>query len=312
MIGMENTRIKLLDIEPSFECNNNCKFCSINPSERKRSRSTPEIKKMIKDAKAKGVEVIGFSGGEPTIRKDIVDLVRYAKQLGFRTVRIQTNGRMFSYKEFTRKIIDAGANYFKFTIMGHKPEIHDTLTRAPGSFEQAIQGIKNVKSFNRTVEANILINRCNYKFLPQTVNFLMNLGVHKFVFDYVNYIGNAEIFKDDLAVSYTDVVPYLIDAINIARDYDLDKVITVYIPICFMEGYETYVNIDARPFHVQIGGPDFVVNLDDNIKKEKIKLKQCEKCKYDHSCNGVREDYVKIFGTKEIVPIEGQKVKEII
>ena len=306
---LKDDTIKILDIEPTFQCNNNCKFCSISVSERHRKRSTEGIKEMIKEAKDRGIEIIGFTGGEPTIRKDIFELVRYAKSLGFRTVRIQTNGRMFSYKEFTKKMVDAGANYFKFTILSHTSEIHDELTRSPGSFEQSIQGIKNVKSFNRPIEVNILINKINYKFLPQIVNFLLGLGVHKFSFGYINYIGNAWIYKDELAVSYTDVIPYLKEAIEIVKDFDLDKVIVIYIPYCFMQGYEICIKPDVNPFNTEIGGPDFVVSLDDNVKKEKIKLPQCRECMYENICNGVREDYIKIFGTNEIAPVKEQEIK---
>ncbi|MEM5806795.1 MAG: radical SAM protein [Candidatus Aenigmatarchaeota archaeon] len=303
--------IALVEITPGFQCNNNCLFCSINPDSRFKNKSTEQVKKDILDAKKVGAEVLGFTGGEPTIREDIFELVSFAKKQGFRTIRIQTNGRMFSYKEFTKKIIDSGANYFKFSIHGHRPEIHDYLTQVPGSFDQAIQGIKNIKELGRIVEVNILINKVNYKFLPQLVKFLIDLGISRFVLIFCNYFGNAYKNKEIVAVSYTNAVPYIKDALDIIEDYNLDKAVLMFVPICFMTGYEKFVTSDLSPFKTEVKGPDFDVNLDEKFVDEKRKLPQCNKCIYGLICSGVRIDYLNIFGSDEIHPVLGKKIKSL-
>ena len=58
---------------------------------------------------------------------------------------IATNGRMLSYEDFARTILKAGLNSLVFSIHGHTAKLHDSLTRAPGSFKQLNKGVKNVQ-----------------------------------------------------------------------------------------------------------------------------------------------------------------------
>jgi len=301
--------VALFEVLVGFACNNNCRFCSIDFEKRRFNKTTAEIKHDILRAKQSGAEILGFTGGEPTIRKDIFELVEFAKMQGFRTVRIQTNGRMFASKEFTEKIIKAGANYFKFTINGHKAKIHDFLSQSPGSFDQTIAGLKNVKAFGRTVEVNILINKQNYKFLPPMIKFLVDLGISQFTLIFPSYIGNALVYKDDVAVKLSEAVPYIKEAISIIEDYELDKVVTVNIPMCFMHGYEKYAATELSPMRTKVVGPEFDINLDNKMKEEKRKAPQCENCKYSLLCCGIRYDYADLFGFDEIKPVPGEKIK---
>ncbi len=301
-------KIALYEVLVGYACNNNCRFCSIDFEKRRFNKTTAEIKQDILRAKQIGAEILGFTGGEPTIRKDIFELVEFASKQGFRTVRIQTNGRMFANKAFTKRIIEAGANYFKFTINAHKAKIHDFLTQVPGSFNQTITGLKNVKSFNRTVEVNILINKQNYRFLPQMIKFFIDLGISQFTLIFPSYIGNALVYKDDVVVRLSEAVPYVKEAIDIIEDYGLDKVVTVSIPPCFMKGYERYATTELNPLRTKVAGPGFETNLDDKAKEEKVRAPQCEKCKYSKLCAGIRYDYADLFGFEEVKPILGERI----
>jgi len=298
----------LVELLVGFACNNNCKYCSFGTETRNRNRKTCEIKQSILEAAKKKAEIIGFTGGEPTIRRDIIELVEFAEKHGFRTIRIQTNGRMLSNKGFARKIISAGANYFKITVNAHKAKIHDMLSQVPGSFSQTIKGIKNVKSMNRIVEVNILVNKQNYKFLPQTVKFLIGLGISQFTIIYPTYIGNAFKNKEEIAVSLGEAVPFIREALRIAEDYNLDKAVTVNIPPCFLP--ERASN-ELNSLKTKVIGPEFSVHLDEKMKKEKVKLPQCKKCKFSNLCPGIRRDYVKVFGAKDVKPVPGKKIASL-
>jgi len=301
----------LTEILTGFACNNNCRYCSIDYKMRELNKSTDEIKKDIAHAAKSGAEILGFTGGEPTIRRDIFELVEFAKKQGFRTIRIQTNGRMFASEQFTNKIIDAGANYFKFTVNAHTAKIHDFLSQVPGSFNQTIKGLKNVKAMGRTVEANILINKQNYRFLPQTVKFLVDLGVSQFTLISPSYIGNALDYKSDVVVKMSETTPFIKEAIDVIKDYKLDKVVTVSIPPCFLDGYEEFAQSELRSLRTQVIGPEFNINLDEKLKGDKRKAPQCKKCKYSMLCDGVRFDYVDLFGFSEIKPVKGKKLQSV-
>ena len=95
---------KRLDLKVGYTCNNNCRFCVVADKRKFGDLTTKELKKQMEEGR-KTCEDIVFTGGEPTIRKDIFELVRYAKKLKFDTIQIQTNGRMFASKKFCEKII---------------------------------------------------------------------------------------------------------------------------------------------------------------------------------------------------------------
>src|SRR3989338_2326912 len=128
-----------------YRCNNRCTFC-INYDKRKiHYPSYLDVKKEILSAKKRGRTYLEIIGGEPTVRPDIISLIKYAKELNFDTIMIATNGRMLSYEDFARTILKAGLNSIIFSIHGHTAKLHDLLTQAPGSFEQLNKGVKNVQ-----------------------------------------------------------------------------------------------------------------------------------------------------------------------
>jgi len=111
-----------------YECNNNCRFCYCGDKRDLPAMGTAEAKNQLVKARKRSSRFVDFLGGEPTIRSDLVELIGYAKQIGFRTISITTNGRMLSNKDYARRIVDAGLNSVVFSIHGHKPELHDFLT----------------------------------------------------------------------------------------------------------------------------------------------------------------------------------------
>lgn len=156
---MQRTNIKV-----TFRCNNHCQFCA-GRDEREKfpDKTTDELKQVRKTH-----EAIVFSGGEPTIRKDLPKLVRLAKDLRFRAIQIQTNGRMFTYRKFCQDLIKEGGKTISFgvSLHGHNSKLHDSLTGSSGSFNQTATGIKNLKSLGQQVLTNTVITKPNYKHLP--------------------------------------------------------------------------------------------------------------------------------------------------
>ena len=70
-----------------YSCNNNCLFCRNSHKRKKiKDKSTLEIKKDIITAKKEGSDYLELIGGEPTIRKDIFNIVSFAKKIGFDTI----------------------------------------------------------------------------------------------------------------------------------------------------------------------------------------------------------------------------------
>ena len=108
---------KLLLVMAGTSCNTHCMFCRAFSMLKNRDRSTQEIVLELQRHKNKYSNV-EFTGGEFTIRKDAVPLVKLASQLGYTSISLETNGKMLAYRDFSEKIIKAGVNHISFSIHG--------------------------------------------------------------------------------------------------------------------------------------------------------------------------------------------------
>jgi len=290
-----------IDVKVTFQCNNRCKFCVREYNERFRfDKSTKAIKMILRDSKAHYEEVI-FTGGEPTIRLDIIELVSYAKKLGYK-IQIQTNGRMFFYKNFCEEIISAGADTFAISIHGCNAKLHDYLTGIKGGFEQTTLGIKNLLSFGQTVLTNTVITETNYRFLPEISKFLINLGITQYQFAFPHISGRAFINKNRIIPRKNKIIPYLRKGIKIGIENK--RVVRVEaIPYCFLKGYEECVSDRDIP-DTKVFDANLVNSLNSWRKSEgKLKGPKCKECKYFQCCEGPWREYPELFGWKEFIPV---------
>jgi len=162
---------KTLKIILGFSCNNNCIFCLDEKDRNIKSKTTAEIINEIEEGKKEGAAEIIFTGGEPTIRPDIFELVSYAKQSGFQKIQIQTNGRMLYYRDFCEKLIRCGADRFDIHIQGHTADLNDSMTKSKDNFIQTKTGIRNLKQLGQDVTVTIVLNRYNIPFLEDMLSF---------------------------------------------------------------------------------------------------------------------------------------------
>lgn len=299
---------KQLNLKVGFTCNNNCKFCYLTEDEKKLGdRAMEEIKNDLFLYREQGVTDVAFSGGEPTIRNDIFELVSHARHLGYEERGIVSNGRMFYYLDFCFKLVESGANSFVITLVGHIAEIHDYLVRVDGAFNQVIAGIKNLKKLNQRVIINSVITKQNYRFLPQFVDLLKNLGVNQIQLAFPLITGNAYENRYEIVPSKSEIIPYLYEALDLASKYGILIMVEAY-PFCFLRGYER--------FHYKLYIPQGYVTLRNVAGKltepcgEPIKGPMCGKCKYDLVCDGPWKEYTDIFGWDEFKPVPGKKVNQ--
>lgn len=199
-------------------CNNNCIFCLMGARENTHHRTFEEIKNELDSVEDKKNTRLVVSGGEPTIHPKIIEIIHYAKNIGFRRSQIVTNGRFFAYKSFTDKIIDAGLSETTFSIHGHTPELHDVLTQSKGAFEQAMAGVKNVLAHKKVIiNVDVVITKQNYLYLEEIVTFLMNKGFGELNLHSIMPFGNAYDNLEHIDYDFEKITPYVHKAINACK-----------------------------------------------------------------------------------------------
>lgn len=313
VIEMNDGEPKRIDIWVTYQCNNNCLFC-VNANERKKCnhKSFEEIKNHIEEAKNNGVKKIVFSGGEPTIYPKIIEIIKFTSELNFKEIWIVTNGKMFYYKKFVEKIIDAGLTNVLFSLLGHNSQLHDYLTRSPGSFKQLIEGIKNLDDSGMILADNTVILKLNYRYLTQIINILSKFNLLFFELTFVNPCGNAWKYKEKMIPKLTSVMPFVYRVLDESTGIFKSLNTLEAIPFCFLKGYEKhsaeiYMAKDRKLF-----APNFTITdlNKSRIENAKIKGLQCKKCKFFLVCEGIWINYAKIYGITELKPVVGSYITD--
>jgi len=311
-----------IDLQIGYTCNNNCIHCfnldtiiSLKNRKLALDKNTNQIKEEIRRSAGKGCGEVVFTGGEATIRKDFFELLEFAKSLGLKA-SLQTNGRMFSSKEFAERTLKIDPN-ISFIIPFHhtKPEIFDSITRIKNSYDQTISGIKNLIHFGaKNICLKRILLKQNYKDLENMVKLSSTFGIKQLDFTFVEGGGSARINWFSIAPHYTDIEHYVKKAIDFSNSLKIN--VTIFdIPFCFLQGYEKHVSeIEyIKKYLNEESDERITISKNENIIKElelkiRKKPKQCKRCKFFNVCFGVWEEYLKFYGSDEFKPIEGKQI----
>ncbi len=165
----------LSEIALTYRCQNRCDFCYASSPYRgaeKPEMNSSEVKiiidKICDEAK---VPTISFTGGEPTLRNDLPELIEYAAKKGMRTNLI-TNGIRCSDMAFVKSLADAGLKSAQVSLESHDNEIHNTITGNSSAFINTVQGIHNLKNAGIHTHTNTTICRGNRDHLIPIADFV--------------------------------------------------------------------------------------------------------------------------------------------
>lgn len=297
------TAIKKVDIKVGYTCNNFCKHCVAGDKRGyTQDRSTNEIKQILEESRESAQGVV-FTGGEVTLRKDAFELVGFARDMGYEYIEMQTNGRMFSYMEFCRRMVDAGVTFFVMALTGHIPELHNYITGTE-SFHQIMNGIVNLKKLKQKVGTNTVVSKINYRHLPAIARIAAKLELNQIQFAFVHILGHARENAPSVVPRKTIIMPYVKDGIKIALAAKIFPM-TEAIPFCFMRGYEKFVAeryiSDAKIYDIGYTIDDFT---EVRQVEGKTKAEKCKRCCYYKICEGPWKEYPEIFGWEEFVPVK--------
>jgi MoaA/NifB/PqqE/SkfB family radical SAM enzyme len=259
------------DIRLGYRCNARCGFCYYydsldNPVQHE--PTTTELRNRIRQLRAAGATELEFTGGEPTIRPDLAELIRYAASLGFVNISMITNGLRLGKRAYADAVIDAGVNDFLFSIHGHDASLHDRHTSIPGSFDRIMAAVQNVRAHGVRCRSSTTVTGRNYRHMTDIVGFLTSLPVDCMNLAVFSPVTQARGADDGMYVRYSDAAAAIKSAIDRHRDR-LPPLSVKYIPFCFMQGYERYVmNLYQQSFDPD----DWNYYLSNKIRRTKTRL----------------------------------------
>jgi radical SAM protein with 4Fe4S-binding SPASM domain len=165
-----------MDLALTYRCNNACHHCYNLPGRAKNELNTQQWKDVLSKLWQIGIPHIVFTGGEPTLRNDLPELIRHSEHLG-QINGINTNGRKLKDNRMLKRYRDAGLDHIQITIESSIPEVHDQMVNHPGAWRETVAGIQNAVNENFYVMTNSTLLHTNQNSLGNTLDFLANIGV---------------------------------------------------------------------------------------------------------------------------------------
>jgi len=180
-------------------CNLHCVHCYSHSADMdyEGEMSTEEGKKMLEDIAKFGCPVILFSGGEPLMRPDLLELIAYARSLGLRAV-ISTNGTLIS-KEMALKLKEFGLSYVGVSLDGLEGT-NDKFRGVKGAYQMALDGIRNCIEVGIKVGLRFTINKRNAHDIQGIFELLEKENIPRVCFYHLVYAGRgSKLVEEDLS-----------------------------------------------------------------------------------------------------------------
>ena len=218
------------------KCNLNCRHCYINTEQHGKNTlplSTIEAWLGAFAEKSKTANVI-FLGGEPTIHPDLSFAIKKAKNMGYSSITVDTNGYLFN--DILSKVSPDDVDYFSFSLDGATRKTNDMI-RGEGSYDKCIEGIGKAVSMGFGTSLIYTVSRANIHELEMMVPLLDELNIERFFIQVIGIRGKpAQINQEKLQVSRSEWLSIIPDvAEKVAK-----RGITVSYPKVFLSNEETF------------------------------------------------------------------------
>jgi len=292
--------VALLDIILGYDCNLACDYCTITPQMRTRPFPARRVAEAITGARVDGFDAVSFTGGEPTIRADLVPLVELARRSGFTDVKVQSNGLLLSHGPNVDRLIAAGVNRFHVSIHTHDPAAYDALVRREGSYPMMVEGLSQLVKRGVRLTADLILKEDTWRKLPEAVRWLHARGVRSVHLWFVSLTdGNRD--HPESMPRMSDVLPAMREAFAFGREHEME-IRSLHVPRCLL-GADAAHALDPGADRVRVVTPEAVFDLKDSKLAGKAFVPACEGCRWRPVCPGIRPDYLERYGGAEFTAV---------
>lgn len=208
-----------------WHCNNKCLHCYAGNQKEAtvKELDTASWKIIIDKCRNACIPQLTFTGGEPTLRSDLPELIKYASWF---VTRLNTNGILLT-RQLCKELVDASLDSVQVTLYSSREEIHNMLVGS-STFKKTVEGIKNALAAGLNVSINTPLCKLNADYI-ETIKFAENLGIRYFTCSGLIMTGNSltneakdtYLSKNELLEIITEANKYCKDVCN-SKEYDLE------------------------------------------------------------------------------------------
>ena len=220
-------KIKLL-----WDCNLACGMCDYSRQGRPTLLTSELLTRTLAELAALGCRKVHFSGGEPTLRRDLPDLIAYARGLKLR-VTLTTNGTLLA-PELCKQLVKAGLNSVCVSIDSPVRSVHDRMRGMHGALKETVAGVRTLRRMARAcggklpgktapaIRINTVVCRENYATLHELPDLAQAIGARQILLMPVDDPSGALLLNKHRLLDYNRrIAPALADralALGLMRD----------------------------------------------------------------------------------------------
>jgi organic radical activating enzyme len=280
-----------------FRCNQNCSFCF-------QGRHWPDppralVFRWVDELAAANIPVLTVTGGEPTTYSWLPELVAHgARKHGMR-VSLQTNAMLFSRPGYVQRLVDAGLAGALVALHSADAAISDSMTRAPGSHQRTVDGIRNALDAGLWIFLNCCVEEANVEGLAEHARFVVEQLVEPYPHNpvaRVEYSQPGKHFDREQprrsVAPFDRVGPNLIAAARLLRDagVPVECTGTCGFPPCLFASDPSLARWRRR------------ASFDPQRFSWRSLGEPCRRCAASSHCLGLRPEYLAIHGTRGVIP----------
>ena len=294
----EELLIRLL--EP---CQAKCSFCICRSGQPDLVSSLHDVKDRLMEGREQSRDTVVFTGGEPTLIKELPELIAQAKALGYRTVGLQTNGIKLADRAYAQRLKDAGLDRILQSLHSHDPATHESIFKIDGCFADCVAGAQSAMDLGLRLTLNFVTTPQNIDHHVAYVEFvhrtfrrkrsLRNLLVSPYpsiTFSVMSPQGWGAQHKQQLG-RLTEIATSVGLALDQARKLRMDVRVPGLcgFPPCLLPKHAKQFDelFEERPVRIPT----------------RTLFDGCHDCAFEPRCSGYWKGYVDQHGTEEFTPV---------
>ncbi len=292
----------LLDIILGYDCNLACTYCTITEAMRARAIPAPAVAAELSRGRDNGFDKVSFTGGEPTIRADLLRLGRGAANLGYRSIKVQSNGLLLGVGDNAARLLDAGVTCVHISIHTHEAAAYEAMVRRPDTHRHMQRALEVLAAAEVELGADVILESDTLPRLPSAMDWLAERGVRGADLWFVSLTdGNAN--RPQSLPSMSEAVPFIAEARARADAHGM-RLRSLHIPPCIL-GLHAELAHNPALERVRVVSPDAVFDLADSAITPREHVPACEGCEHRTRCGGLRPDYLAEYGDVEVARARG-------
>ncbi len=290
----------------SPSCGNSCLFCGSPRSKSKEEIKEEEINalKNVIDFRKQGLKGIEISGCDPIEYGKIAKLIRIIKENNFEHIMLSTHGRRLADRSFANEMIKSGVTKLRIPVYGSNSTIHDSITRASGSFEETLKGIQYIlENSSIKIRISCLIVQQNKEDLVNIIDLVNSLGIKDFTFS-IPCIPSDEYVSHYIPIKDLGVFIKEVEQHAAKINFPL---IFIEIPFCVFGESKSRIDNKCGPPNLgkycQPTGRYKTHIKDMPSYRLKKKVSICDHCKASGICDGFFVKDIDKFGIGDLKPV---------